>query len=81
VNPAARVLDETRLLKDAEGERDGRAVYAEHVGERFVREPNLIACDTVMSHQQPARTTGFERVEPVAGDHLRHLIEKGECVS
>lgn len=66
---AAAVPDKPGLLKSPGNEADAGPMYAQHIGQIFLRELEFVAAHPVMAHQHPACKAFFKYVQPVAGYH------------
>src|SRR4029079_11025108 len=70
------IANESRAHERAARLCDARASYAEHVGEKLLREEQLVAFHAIMDHEQPACAAMLERVEPITRCRLRALLEQ-----
>ena len=64
---AARIADHLRLLHGAGGDGDGAALHAQHVGQQFVGQVEVVGVGPVVGHQQPARKPRLHFMETGAG--------------
>src|ERR1700732_4470426 len=68
---AARVLDDSIALKDAERQCHSRAMRTKHLPKKFVRQGQAVYLNAVAYCKQPSRQSLFEGMESVARSTLR----------
>ncbi len=76
---SAPVFDQARALQTTRDDGHAGASRAQHLRKEFVRKFELVAFHTIMGHEQPAATTLFNGVKPVAGSKLRELDESARA--
>src|SRR5579871_241668 len=70
---AAAIADELPALQVRRGHRDTAPAYTEHIGEKLMREVEMIGMRAVVRHQQPASQTWRELVKAHARRGSRQL--------
>jgi len=78
---AATVPDQSLLLKCLCQQRDSSPAYAQHLGESFLRHPQLVAADAIGTLQQAAREPRNAIVYGVAGCDLLSLRQEHLAVA
>src|SRR6185437_15379246 len=76
-DPAPAVVYRSRGLQPARRNGYGGALNTEHLSEKFLRERKVVRADTILRHEEPARTALFHAMPLVARGALCHLIEYG----
>ena len=65
------VFNQSCLLQNASSDSDASSSRAQHVGEKFLSQGNVVATESVLTHQQPSRQSLMDFMRPIARRDLR----------
>src|SRR5436190_1561224 len=78
---AALIRDKSGLLEGTGNNCHARAAHAQHLGEKFLGQRDILAVEKVTAAQQPPRQSRLEGMRRVACSRLLGLGEDGLVVT